>query len=256
MANELYGNALAGTYDILNDGIDHAAWADFIENCVKRFSDIEVSEICETACGTGIMACELARRGYDVTASDLSEEMLSVAENRARNENLSIRFVVQDMRYTKMYSKKDLIICLLDSMNYLTHRQDIKYALESAYENLNDGGLFIFDMNSKYKFEHIYSDNSYVLESDGVYCGWQNYYNSSTKICDFYLSIFTENPDGTYTRSDEYQREKMYTIRQMKPIIKDCGFELCGIFSDFDFSDGDENCDERLYYVLKKRGNK
>ncbi len=255
MANELYGNALANTYDILNDGIDHAAWADFIEKCIEKFSDIKVSEICETACGTGLMACELARRGYSVTASDLSEEMLSVAENRARNENLPIRFVVQDMRHTRMYSKKDLVLCLLDSMNYLTKREDVANALESAKESLKDGGLFIFDMNSKFKFESIYSDNSYVLESDGVYCGWQNYYNPKTKICNFYLSIFTENEDGSYSRSDEYQREKMYTVRQMTKLIDEAGFELCGIFSGFGFEDADENCDERLYYVLK-RGNK
>ena len=256
MSKDLYGNTLANTYDLLNDGIDHVAWADFIEECVKRFSDIEVSEICETACGTGIMACELARRGYSVTASDISEDMLSMAENRSRNEDLSVRFVVQDMRYTKMYSKKDLILCLLDSMNYLTHREDIKSALESACENLHDGGLFIFDMNSKYKFENIYADNAYVLESDGVYCGWQNFYNPNTKICDFYLSIFTENDDGSYTRSDENQREKMYTVRQITKLIDESGFELCGIFSDFDFSEGCEDRDERLYYVLKKRGNK
>ena len=95
-----------------------------------------------------------------------------------------------------------------------------------------------------------------MLESDGVYCGWQNYYNSGTKICDFYLSIFTENEDGSYNRSDEYQREKMYTVRQMKKLIDESDFDLCGIFSSFEFNEADENRDERLYYVLKKRGNK
>ncbi len=256
MANELYGSGLAAVYDILNDDIDHKKWADFVEECIKRFSDIKVSEICETACGTGIMACELAKRGYSVTASDLSEDMLTIAENRARNAGLQIRFVVQDMRHTKMYSKKDLCLCMLDSLNYLTKKQDILSALQSMGDNLSDGGLLIFDMNSKYKFENIYADNSYILESDGIYCGWQNYYNPNTKICDFYLSIFTENDDGTYFRNDEYQREKMYTVRQMTSLIAQTDFDICGVFSDFDFAPADEKIHERLYYVLKKRGNK
>ena len=256
MNNKQYGSAMSNAYDVLNDGIDHNEWADFIEECVSRFSDIPVKEICETACGTGSMSCELAKRGYSVTAGDLSEDMLTAAEMKARDMNLSVRFVLQDMRSAKMYSEKDLAICLLDSMNYLTKREDIASALESAAGALKNGGLFIFDMNSKYKFENIYSDNSYVLESDGVYCGWQNYYNPKTKICDFYLSIFTENDDGSYTRCDEYQREKMYTVRQMTKLIDESGFELCGIFSDFDFGIADENLNERLYYVLKKRGNK
>lgn len=252
MTNKQYGSAMSAVYDALNDGIDHAGWADFIEECVKRFSDIPVNEICETACGTGSMACELAKRGYSITAGDISEDMLSAAEMKARDMGLSVRFVLQDMRYAKMYTKKDLVICLLDSMNYLLKREDIVSALESAYSCLKDGGLYIFDMNSKYKFENIYSDNSYVLESEGIYCGWENYYNPKTKICDFYLSIFTEDADGRYTRSDEYQREKMYTVRQMTKTIEASGFKICGIFGGFCFENGDENTDERLYYVLKK----
>lgn len=252
MNNKQYGYAMAGAYDLLNDGIDHIKWADFIEECIGRFSDIPVKNICETACGTGSMACELAKRGYNITASDISEDMLTSAEMKARQMNLPILFVLQDMRYTKMFSQKDLVLCLLDSMNYLTKREDIVSALESAHSCLKDGGLFIFDMNSKFKFENIYADNSYILEADDIYCGWENFYNPKTKICDFYLSIFSQDKDSKYIRCDEHQREKMYTVKQMKSIIKETGFTLCGIFGGFDFTDGDENCDERLYYILKK----
>jgi ubiquinone/menaquinone biosynthesis C-methylase UbiE len=252
MKDKQYGYAMANAYDMLNDGIDHNAWADFIEEAVKRYSDIPVKDICETACGTGTMACELAKRGYNITASDISEDMLTAAEMKAREMALPVMFVLQDMRYTKMYSQKDLVLCLLDSMNYLTKRDDIVSALESAYKSLKDGGLFIFDMNSKFKFENIYSDNSYILESDGIYCGWENYYNPKTKICDFYLSIFSQDKDGKYIRSDEFQRERMYTVRQMTSMIQNTGFKLCGIFGGFDFSDGDENTCDRLYYILKK----
>lgn len=255
MDGELYGYALAAAYDSLNDGIQHGEWADFIEECVKRYSDIPVREICETACGTGSMACELASRGYSVTASDISEEMLSAAEYKARSRDLPIRFVLQDMRHAKMYTKKDLVICLLDSMNYLTKRDDIIMALKSAEECLKDGGLFIFDMNSKFKFENVYADNAYVLESEKVFCSWENLYNPKTKICNFYLSIFAEDDDGRYTRSDETQKEKMYTVKQMKKIFDETSFFLCGIFSDFSFTEADENSDERLYYILKKQGD-
>lgn len=254
MNDGLYGYALASAYDSLNDGINHKEWADFIIECTKRFSDIPVREICETACGTGNMACELASRGYSVTASDISEEMLSAAEYKARSRDLPIRFVVQDMRHAKMYSKKDLVICLLDSMNYLTKREDILCALKSAEDCVKDGGLFVFDMNSKFKFENIYADNAYVLESDGVFCAWENDYNPNTKICHFYLSIFCEDQDGRYTRSDEVQKERMYTVKQMKNLFKETSFTLCGIFSGFDFADADEDRDERLYYILKKQG--
>lgn len=250
-----YGAVLAQAYDLLNDGIDHTATADFILELVRRHSDIPVADIGETACGTGNMACELARRGYRVTASDLSEDMLAVADKKARDADLSVRFVLQDMRSVVMYSKKDLMLCLLDSMNYLLKKSDILSALTSAYDCLKDGGLFIFDMNSRYKFEVIYAQNDYVLDEDGVYCGWQNDYNESTRICDFALSLFCEQDDSSYTRVSEFQRERMYTVRQMLGYIKTAGFKLCGIYGDQVLEQGDENCDERLYYVLKKEAH-
>lgn len=253
MSNILYGAALAEAYDALNDGIEPASVADFIFECVKKHSDIPVRDICETACGTGSMACELASRGYRVTASDISQDMLTAADRKARARGLEVRYVLQDMRHAIMYAPKDLMLCLLDSMNYLLSKEDVLCALESALGCLKPGGLFIFDMNSRYKFETVYGENAYVLESEDVYCGWQNDYNPVTRLCRFYLSLFREEPDGRYSRADEEQRERMYTVRQMTGYIESAGFELCGIYGDMTFAPADEKRHERLYYVLKKR---
>ncbi len=248
----IYGNTMASVYDALNDGIDTKAWADFICSAFERYSDIPVGRICEIACGTGSMAIEMSKRGYDVTASDLSPEMLTEAEFKARNANTSIRFVASDMRNFSLYSKADAVLCLLDSMNYLTKPSDFAQTLASVHKNLSDGGVFIFDVNSKKKFQITYGDNAYVIENEGVLCAWQNFYNPNTKICDFYLSIFTECEDGRYERTDEHQRERMYTERSIKKMLSDSGFELCGIFGDYDFRSGSEDADERLYIVAKK----
>lgn len=248
----IYGNTMASVYDALNDGIDTGAWADFICSALEKYSDSPVNRICEIACGTGSMAIELSKRGYDVTASDLSVEMLTEAEHKARNENANVRFVSADMRNFSLYTKADAILCLLDSMNYLTKPSDFSAALKSVHKNLADGGIFLFDINSKRKFENTYGDNAYVIENEGVLCAWQNFYNPKTKICDFYLSIFTENDDGSYERTDEHQRERMYTVRSVKKMLSDNGFEICGIFSDYDFTENDEDNCERLYITAKK----
>ncbi len=247
-----YGNTLAKVYDALNDEIDISAWADFICRVFGKYTDREIKKVCELACGTGNMAIELAGRSFDITASDISTEMLTEAENKTRNAGLEVRYVCADMRSFSLYNKADAVLCLLDSMNYLTKPSDFVSALESVYKNLSDGGLFIFDINSKYKFENIYSDNAYVIENEGVLCAWQNFYNPKSKICDFYLSIFTENNDGSYTRNDEHQRERMYTLRSVSKMLRDTGFTLCGVFSDFDFTPANEEDCERLYIVAKK----
>lgn len=248
----IYGNTMASVYDALNDGIDVGAWADFIIAAFERYSDVPVKRICEIACGTGGMATELAKRGYDVTASDLSTEMLTEAEHKSRASGVQVRYVSADMRSFSLYSAADACLCLLDSINYLTKPSELKQTFLSVHKNLVSGGLFIFDVNSKHKFESVYSDNAYVIENDGVLCAWQNFYGKSTKICDFYLSIFTETESGLYERTDEHQRERMYTERSIRRALGECGFEVCGVFSDYVFSKANEDIDDRLYIVAKK----
>jgi len=117
-------------------------------------------------------------------------------------------------------------------------------------------GLFIFDVNGKYKVEEIYADNSYVIEEDGSFCVWQNYYNEKSKVCDFLITLFKEKEDGSYERYEEAQRERMYTVRTVKRMLQECSLEFVGAYSDFDFNEGTDN-DERIYFVArcKKENN-
>ncbi len=256
MKTEQYGASFAQCYDRLNSEVDYGKLCDFVQVAFSKFCDKRISSVCEIACGTGSLCIELAQRGYKVTASDISEDMLSLADMKARNSGLHEsslpRFVKADMRHYSLYSQSDAIVCFFDGVNYLTKPEDVKSCFKSTFEALCDGGIFIFDVNSKFKFENIYADNAFVLEEDGVVCTWQNYYNSKTKMCDFYLSVFSEDSDGKYIRGDENQRERMYTVRQLKAYLSESGFEIKGIFSDYDFNDADEQRDERLYFVCQK----
>ena len=88
------------------------------------------------------------------------------------------------------------------------------------------------------------------MEEDGAVCIWQNYYNEKTKLCDFYITLFKEREDGTYERYDETQRERMYTLRQIRKYLSNTGLEFIGAYSDFDFSEGSDEC-ERIYIAAR-----
>lgn len=254
MKTEEYGKCLSDVYDALNGDIDYNSWADFLEKCFEKYCKQKVSHVCEIACGTGTMSVELEKRGYRLTSSDLSERMLCVADNKARNAGCkNIVFTKQNMCCFTTATKAQAVICLLDSINCLTGLQQVKQCFECANKVLEQGGVFLFDVNSKQKFESVYADNAYVLENDGVLCAWQNEYNQKSKICKFYLSFFVENNDGSYERYDELIREKMYTQKTLKKYLDECGFDVAGVFSDYDFGNADENKDERLYFVAVKR---
>lgn len=248
-----YGKYLSETYDTLNSDIDYEKWADFYQACFEKYAGIKVKHICEMACGTGSMAVIFGKRGYNVTAFDLSEDMLTLADKKVHDAGLdNVRLTLQDMRSFKVYSKAQGLVCMLDSLNCLMDNNALSEAFECAYAALDDGGVFIFDVNSKFKFENIYGDNAYVLEDEKVLLAWQNFYNKNTKKCDLYLTFFLEDDDGRYTRFDEHNKQKLHVIRTLDKLLCEAGFKVEAKVSDFDFNDADENSDERIYYICTK----
>ncbi len=255
---EGYG-ALARVYDRLNAEIDYAAWADFVEACFRRYLPEKPSLVLDLACGTGTMTRELALRGYDMIGVDGSEDMLS--EAFARTADCGVLLLHQDMRSFELYGTVGAAVCCLDSLNYLLADGELKTCFSLVHNYLDPDGLFLFDMNTPYKFETVYSSNAYILEDElpplseedppsAVFCGWQNEYHPESGICDFHLSIFEEDENGSYIRSDEHQRERCYSQKEILTALECVGLEPLGVFSDWRFSPVTETT-ERWYFVAR-----
>lgn len=246
--------AIAGVYDKLNKEIDYSKWANFFEACFKRYSEKKPEIVLDLACGTGRMTCEMARRGYDMIGIDGSIDMLSEAYSK---DTRGILYLCQDMREFELYGTVGATLCCLDSLNYLVDDGDLIKTLSLVHNYSDPDALFLFDVNSQYKFEHVYADNSYILEDENelggaIFCGWQNSYDKDTRICNFYLSVFEEGENGEYYRADEEQRERFYSTEEIKLALEKTGFELLDVFSDVDFSKPTEES-ERLYFVAKAK---
>ena len=254
--------AIAHVYDKLNAEIDYSAWADFVQTCFDRFLPQRPTLVLDLACGTGSMTLELAKRGYDMIGIDGSADMLSEAFTRAA-ELPSILWLQQDMRAFELYGTVGAVTCCLDSLNYLLSTDDLTRAFACVHNYLDPDGLFLFDMNTPYKFTHVYADNAYVLEDElvydegtedeervPVYCGWQNTYHPDSRICDFDLTLFEEMPDGSYHREDEHQQERCYELEEIKSALTAARLELLGVWSDFSFSTPTDTT-ERWYFAAR-----
>ena len=251
-------DSIASIYDNINSDIDYVSWADFIEKCFKKYLQKKPELVFDLACGTGSMTFELHSRGYDMIGADLSEDMLTEALDKAYDKNIEgILFLKQDMRSFELYGTVGAICSCLDSINYLTEDGDLEKCFRCAHNYLDPDGLFIFDVNTPYKFKNIYGSNHYIFEdSDSLgrnaYCGWQNEYDEETKLCNFYLTVFTEDEKGNYTRADEVQTERCYGKAELSVCLERCGFEVIGFFGDFDFNEPKSDC-ERWYIVAKAK---
>ena len=248
--------ALARVYDRLNADLDYGAWADFIEACFEKYLAMRPELVLDLACGTGTMTRMLAARGYDMIGVDGSADMLSEAYSLGNGEG-KILYLCQDMREFELYGTVGAVVSCLDSINYLLSEEDLRQTFAGVHNYLDPDGLFLFDVNSPYKFAEIYGDHAYVLEDEtpegsAIYCGWQNEYDPESGICDFWLSIFEEDGDGRYCRSDEHQRERCYTVETLRRLLEETGFEWLGIYGGFDFS-APTDTTERFYLAARAK---
>ena len=230
--------ALAGVYDRLNADVDYAIWADFIEECYRRYLPVKPNLVLDMGCGTGAMSIELAGRGYDVTALDVSPDMLAIAYGRAAEAGQhGILFLEEDMCDFELYGTVGAVICCLDGINHLTEPSEVERCFALVHNYLDPDGLFIFDVNTPYKFREIYADNDYVLEEDGAVCVWQNRLSDDGEMCDFHLSVFELCPDGRYVRRNGVQSERAYSREYLTGALESAGFKVFGIFGGLDFSE-------------------
>lgn len=114
----------------------------------KLFEDNGFSsdaEILDCACGIGTQVIGLALSGYNVTASDISEEELKEAKKRAEANNVSIRFEKADFRtLDDAFSKEfDIVIAMDNALPHMLTAEDLERALESITKRLKKGGIFV-----------------------------------------------------------------------------------------------------------------
>lgn len=135
-------------YDLLYREKDYAGEARFVSERLKSHGGTE-SELLELGCGTGRHGVEFARLGYRVTGVDLSENMVSQAQARAKSLPASmaeqLQFSTGDVRTVRLGRKFDAAISLFHVMSYQTTTEDLRAAFKTAAMHLKPGGLFLFD---------------------------------------------------------------------------------------------------------------
>lgn len=242
-------NDFAYIYDKLINDVDYKEWADYYFKIFQRYG-LSPKLGLDLGCGTGNLTVELASRGIEMTGVDLSEDMLMVA--REKSEGMDILYLNQDMTEFELYGTVDFIVSSLDCINYITDKRDLQRVMKLANNYLEPGGLFIFDINTRYKLENVIGDNTFILEDDDCFCSWQNEYDKRRKLSDFYLTFFLKDGEN-YTRFDEHHTERAYGIEEIKSLIESSGMRLLKVYHDRSFENPKKNS-ERVFFVAQEQG--
>ena len=240
--------ALAASYDRLTNDVDYRAAVDFYFEILKK-ENVQPKSAADLACGTGSVTVLLAQRGIPVTGVDLSEEMLTVAQQKAQGLAVPPVFVRQNLRELYLSRGVDLAVCALDSLDYITNPADCQAAIRRVYKTLNPGGIFIFDVNTPEKLRAM-DGQVFLDEDDDVYCVWRGEFNEQTNICTYGMDLF-QREGKTWRRSFEEHCEYAYSREQLTGYLKAAGFSHIRVYGDRSF-DAPKPGEQRIYFSARK----
>lgn len=242
----------AHIYDEFMQTIPYTQWADYTEELWKHHG-LKPELVLDLACGTGSLAIELAKRGYDMIGADGSFEMLNVAREKTMEEGLSesILYLLQDMREFELYGTVDSILCTCDSLNYLLEEDDLRQVFALAENYLDKDGLFLFDMNTEYKYRELLGDEVFAETSEDAAFIWENFYDEEEKINQYQVTFFEEKEDGSYARGEEIHLQKAYDKDLVIRLLEEAHFKVEAVYDAFTLEDAKEDS-ERITFVARE----
>lgn len=240
--------ALAASYDRLTNDVDYRATVAFYREILRQ-EGLHPRTAVDLACGTGSVSILLAEMGLRVTGVDLSEEMLTVAQQKADALENPPRFVCQSLQRLALPRGVDLAVCALDSLDYITDPADCAEAIRRVYRALNPGGIFIFDVNTPEKLRAM-DGQVFLDEDEDVYCVWRGEFDAESNICSYGMDLF-QRQGRLWQRSFEEHREYAYSIEQLTDYLRAAGFTGIRVYGDRRM-EAPKPGEQRIYFKARK----
>lgn len=212
----------AKVYDLFMEDVPYEVWRDYLTG-VLRQEGITEGLVCELGCGTGKMTRLLADSGYDMIGIDASEEMLSIARGQ---EGEGILYLAQDMREFELYGTVRAVVSICDSMNYLLDEADLLQVFRLVDNYLDPGGVFIFDLNTDYKFREQMGTQTFSEHREEGSLIWDNYYDEEEKINEYALTFYIHEGQGLYRRYEETHYERCYGLEEVVRLLEQAGLQF------------------------------
>ncbi len=247
---DIYNN-FAKVYDSFMSDVPYDKWTSFLEKVWQDY-DINPKLICDLGCGTGSLTQILAKT-YDMIGIDISPDMLMIAREKNMENDTNILYLEQDMREFELYGTVDSIVCMCDSLNYLTEKEDVIDVFKLCNNYLNPKGLLIFDLNTEYKFKNVYGSKTFADNTDvGSYI-WINDYIEEEKINVYDVNFFIYDDEAEmYEKFDEYHEERAYSLDEIKEMLQIAGLDFVKA-CDINFEEVTETT-KRMYIIARERG--
>lgn len=243
--------SFAQVYDLFMDNVPYEEWCEYIKSLLNEYK-IEDGLVLDLGCGTGKITRLLEDAGYDMIGIDYSEEMLEIAREH-QEEDSNILYLLQDMREFELYGTVGAVVSVCDSMNYITEEEDLLQVFRLVNNYLDPKGLFIFDLNTVYKYKELLGETTISENREEGSFIWDNYYEEEEQINEYDLTLFIKEKDNLYRKYEETHFQKAYTLEKVKELLEKAGMEFVAAYDAFT-RDAVKEDSERIYVIAKENG--
>jgi len=246
-------------YDTLMQDVPYRMWVRYITDLLHRLNAIfSFQRILELACGTGTVALEFAQRGCEVVGVDISEGMVKVAREKAKQMGLTrhARFYVQDIADLNLPEEPpfDLAICVFDSLNYITEPKRLARVFVRTFPHLRSGGYFVFDLNSEYALRERLFDQDNLSddeETTPLYYFWRSHYDEGRRLCRVDMWFAVKDKRGEWKRFREVHWQRAYSIEEIRKMAEAAGWQWVKVLDAYTYRPPHVES-ERWYFVLRR----
>ena len=245
-------SGFAKVYDLFMDNIPYGEWTEYVKELLAE-EGITDGILLDLGCGTGSVTELLAKAGFDMIGIDNSEEMLDIAMEKRYESGLDILYLLQDMREFELYGTVKGVVSICDSMNYILDDEDLLDVFKLVHNYLDNNGIFVFDMNTMYKYREILADNTFAEDREESSFIWGNYYDEEDEINQYDLTLFIKEESGLFRKYEETHWQRGYEIRTIKALLKEAGMEFVAVYGVGTRKKPAKDS-ERIYVIAREKG--
>ena len=241
----------AEVYDVFQDNVPYEEWCSYVTGLLKEYQVMD-GLVLDLGCGTGSLTGLMARSGYDMIGIDNSGEMLQIAMNKRNASGLDILYLLQDMRGFELYGTVKAVISICDSMNKIMEYQELVEVFRLVNNYLDPNGVFIFDLNTEYKYRELLADNTFAEDREESSFIWNNFYDEEDKVNEYDLTLFVKEGE-LYRKFEETHYQRAYGLDQIQQAIRDGGMEFVAAY-DACTRNPVQQDSERIYVIARENG--
>ena len=248
---EIYGS-FAYVYDKFMDNVPYEKWSEYVQSLLKEYG-IDDGLVLDLGCGTGSLTELLSDAGYDMIGVDLSADMLDIAMEKREQSKNEILYLLQDMREFELYGTVRAVISICDSMNYLPQEADFLQTLRLVNNYLDPEGIFIFDLNTPYKYRELIGDATIAENREDASFIWENTWYEEEQVNEDDLTIFARTEGEFYQKFQETHYQRAYSLETVKELIRQSGMEFIAAYDAFTREPVRKDS-ERIYVIAREKG--